>query len=79
MGTVLLAFRGLRSTVFIEDPSVIARSASGTVHETPTAATYVDPHLIVLLFLLGFCLLYALLIAVDAVRDGRSIRHLPEK
>jgi hypothetical protein len=28
---------------------------------------YVDPHLVVLIFLFGFCLLYAVLLAVDVV------------
>jgi hypothetical protein len=37
-----------------------------------TGGAYVDPHLVVLLFLLGFCLLYAALLAVDAVTRNRS-------
>lgn len=36
--------------------------------------TYADPNLIVLLFLFGFCLLYALVLVVDALAArGRTV------
>lgn len=41
--------------------------------DSPSAlAVYADPHLAVLLVLLGFCLLYALMILIDAAVSGRE-------
>jgi hypothetical protein len=41
--------------------------------------TYVDPHLVILLFLFGFCLLYAALLAVDVVTQRRSADPNPDE
>lgn len=38
-----------------------------TTADTSSEIVYVDPHFVVLLFLLGFCLLYACIVAVDAL------------
>jgi len=64
-------------------PTVISRLPHATSlsewHAPPptgqypsTSGAYADPHLAVLLVLLGFCLLYALLILVDAVVPARN-------
>jgi hypothetical protein len=63
----------------VVDPGTIVLAAGGVVGETPVDGTYVDPHLAVLLFLFGFCLLYAVLLAVDVATRRRSPDPNPEE
>jgi len=50
-----------------------------TTGERPPEFVYADPHLLVLLFLLGFCLLYVLiLIADNFVRSDPGPREDPD-
>lgn len=64
-----------------EHPSTVRRSVTGLPLPIATVGvsseiTYADPHLVVLLFLLGFCLLYVLVVVVDAF--SRSDRRVDE-
>ena len=53
----------------LRDSEASALSPTGAAASAPPEFVYVDPHLVVLLFLLGFCLLFALIVATDALLD----------
>lgn len=76
MGSASTALRDRSQPVAYEYFEAISRSASGIGSEMPAGETYVDPHVIVLLFLFGFCLLYAALVAIDSL-GGRQSTELP--
>lgn len=50
--------------------AVFVPSVGGLIGDGPTVdSTYIDPHLVVLLFLFGFSLLYAVLLLLDVARQ----------
>lgn len=61
-------------------PVVSVESAGGWVGSALTAnSAYIDPHLVVLLFLFGFSLLYAALLVLDVASQKRSVDRTPEE
>lgn len=61
-------------------PAVFALSAGGWVGTEPTVdGPYIDPHLVVLLFLFGISLVYAVLLILDVATQKRSPDRTPEE
>ena len=68
MGLTAPARRSLRQSVYVGYADPLARFATGAIRETPAEKSMIDPNVILLFFLFGFCLLYAFFLVVDAVQ-----------
>lgn len=63
----------------VASPAGTALSVGGAGDKPSAAGVYIDPHLVVLLFLFGFCLLYAALLAIDILNGKQSVDSLVEE
>lgn len=71
------AVRSLRPSVYAEYADPLTPFVTGAIHETPTEGTMIDPNVILLFFLFGFCLLYVFFVVFDAVQRRRSDGSIP--